>query len=249
MGTHLVVQKRGRGGPAYRAPTHRYVSDAKYPRMKAEKMRAEVIGFVQDPSKDVLLARLLLDDKRNAYIIAAEGLRRGHIIEFGKGAAINIGNITTLENVPDSSVAYNVELQPFDGGRLARAGGAFVSVVSHDEDTGLVEVQLPSKKTVMLDKDCFATLGIASGGGRTEKPLKKAGTAFYKWHSRNKYWPIVRGGAMSAYDHPHGGKSFGKSSMVRRGTPAGKYVGHRAASRTGRRVGKEDKAKETGKKQ
>ncbi|HLC48215.1 MAG TPA: hypothetical protein VJI13_04025 [Candidatus Norongarragalinales archaeon] len=238
MGTVLISQKRGKGGPIYRNPVHRYISDAKYPSFPSEKTRGEVIGFVQDPSKDTLLAKIMLEDKREVYMLAAEGMRIGQILNFGKEAELGIGAITTLENVPDSIIVFNVELQKNDGGKFARTSGAFATVVSHDEDTGLVEIKLASKRVMILDKDCRATLGVASGGGRTEKPLKRAGTAGYKWRSRNKYWPKVRGTAMSAYDHPHGGKSFGKSSMRKRGTPPGHYVGHRAASRVGRKQGK-----------
>ncbi|MBI5225241.1 50S ribosomal protein L2 [Candidatus Micrarchaeota archaeon] len=245
MGTIIISQKRGKGGPIYRTPTHRYVSDAKYPQIaQGDMMRAQVIELVHDPSKDVLLAKLLADNKKEIYLLAAEGMKVGQTIEYGKNVALEIGNITTLENVPDSAMVFDVELTPNDGGRLARTSGAFVSVISHDEDNGTVEIKLASKRTMSLSKECRATFGIASGAGRTEKPLKKAGTAHYKWHSRNKGWPVVRGTAMSAYDHPHGGKSMGKSSMRKRGTPPGKYVGHRAASRVGRKMGKMDKSEE-----
>ncbi|MEK6843427.1 MAG: 50S ribosomal protein L2, partial [Candidatus Micrarchaeota archaeon] len=207
-------------------------------------IRCQVLEFVHDPSKDVLLARMLADNKKEIYLLAAEGMKIGQTIEHGKNVSLQIGNITTLEHVPDSSMVFDVELTPNDGGRLARTSGAFVSIISHDEDTKTVEIKLASKRTMKLSQECRATFGIASGAGRTEKPLKKAGTAHYKWHSRNKGWPVVRGTAMSAYDHPHGGKSFGKSSMRKRGTPPGKYVGHRAASRVGRKVGKIDKSED-----
>lgn len=240
MGTMLNSQKRGRGGSAWRTPKHRFISNAKYLNF-GQKARGQVLELVQDPSKDVLLAKVILENNKETYLIAAEGLMVGHTIEMGKNPELKIGNITTLEHVPDSAMIFNIELQPNDGGRFARSSGAFATVVSHDEDTGMVEIKLASKRTMSLQKDCRATFGIASGGGKTEKPLKKAGTAHYKWHSRNKYWPVVRGGAMSAYDHPHGGKSFGKPTMVKRGTPPGHYVGHRAASRVGRKVGKVSK--------
>lgn len=247
MGTMITSQKRGKGGPAYKTPSHRFISDAKFPSFKGGKFRGEVLEFVHDPSKDTVLAKILLEDRREVYLLAAEGMRIGQTIQMGKEAEHNVGNITTLEMVPDSSAVFNLELKPSDGGKLARTSGAFATVVSHDEDTGMVEVKLASKRTVLMDKECRAMLGVASGGGRTEKPLMKAGTAHYKWHARNKYWPQVSGTAMSAYDHPHGGKSFGKPTMRRRGTPPGRYVGHRAASRVGRKRGKMEK-EEGGKK-
>ncbi len=79
---------------------------------------------------------------------------------------------------------------------------------------------------------------MAAGGGRLEKPFKKAGTHWHAVRARNKYYPVVRGTAMAAYDHPHGGKSFGKPTAVKRSTPPGRKVGQVAAKRTGRRKGK-----------
>ncbi len=238
MGSKTISQKRGRGGPAYRTPKHRFISNAKYPSLDGTKMRGEIIEFVQDPSKDAILAKILMEDKRVIYLLAAEGVRIGQILQMGRDAELNLGNVTTLESVPDSALVFNVEFQPSDGGKIARTSGAFATVVSHDEEKGTVEVKLASKRTILLNKECIVTLGIVSGGGRTEKPLKKAGTAHMKWHSRNKYWPVVRGTAMNPADHPHGGRSMGKSTMRKRGTPPGKYVGHRAASRVGRKQGK-----------
>ena len=49
-------------------------------------------------------------------------------------------------------------------------------------------------------------IGIVGGRGRTEKPMLKAGTAFWKFKARGrKSWPITRGVAMNPVDHPHGG--------------------------------------------
>lgn len=143
-----------------------------------------------------------------------------------------------LEKAPDSSAVFNLELMPNDGGKIARTSGAFATVLSHDEDSGLVSVRLASKRVIKLDPHCRATIGVASGGGRTEKPLVKAGHGKWKWKARNKHWPKVRGSAMSAYDHPYGGRSFGTPTPVARTAPPGQKVGHIAASRTGRRRGK-----------
>ena len=93
-----------------------------------------------------------------------------------------------------------------------------------------------------MDPRCRATVGIAAGGGRTEKPFKKAGYKFYAVRMRATLWPHVRGTAMSAYDHPHGGRSFGKPTAVSRNAPPGRKVGLIAARRTGRRKGKRAKA-------
>ena len=243
MGTKLVVQKRGHGSFAYKTPNHRFVSDAKYPELEKETV-GEIMGFVQDPSKDVLLADVLLESGKRIYILSAEGLERNQRIFIGKDAQIEKGSIVPLQSIPDGVQVFNVEHSPHDGGKLARTSGTFATVSSHDDETGMVGIQLPSKRTVSLKGACRATVGIACGGGRTEKPFKKAGNRFRYMRARNKHWPIVRGTAMSAYDHPHGGRSMGKSSMISRHAPPGQKAGHIAASRVGRRRGKEDDANE-----
>ena len=49
-------------------------------------------------------------------------------------------------------------------------------------------------------------IGIVGGGGRTEKPMLKAGNQFWKFKARGrKCWPNVSGIAMNPVDHPHGG--------------------------------------------
>jgi len=80
-------------------------------------------------------------------------------------------------------------------------------------------------------------IGVIAGGGRTDKPLLKAGTAFHKFKRKRKNWPKVRGVAMNPVDHPHGGgnhQHIGHPSTLGRHAPAGQKVGLIAARRTGR---------------
>lgn len=80
-------------------------------------------------------------------------------------------------------------------------------------------------------------VGVVAGGGRTDKPILKAGRAFHKYRVKRNEWPRVRGVAMNPVEHPHGGgnhQHIGHPSTVRRDAPAGKKVGLIAARRTGR---------------
>ncbi len=64
-----------------------------------------------------------------------------------------------------------------------------------------------------------AMIGVIAGGGRTDKPLLKAGSAFYKFKNKRKNWPVTRGVAMNPVDHPHGGgnhQHIGHPSTVSR---------------------------------
>ena len=80
-------------------------------------------------------------------------------------------------------------------------------------------------------------VGVVAGGGRTDKPLLKAGRAYHKYRVKRNEWPKVRGVAMNPVEHPHGGgnhQHIGHPSTVRRDAPAGKKAGLIAARRTGR---------------
>lgn len=244
MGSALISQRKGRKSPVFNAPSHRFTANVTYPQPSQKErestVRGEVLELVDDVGRDGVLVRILLEDGRFMYNIAAEGLSVGDPVYMGAKAPLRPGAVMPLREVPDGSPIYNVELTPGDGGKVARTSGSSAYVLSRDDDTGLVSVVLASKAVKVLKPDCRATVGVPAGGGRLEKPLMKAGDAYYKAHARNRYWPIVRGTAMSAYDHPHGGKSFGCPTAMARSSPPGQKTGHIAASRTGRRRGKRE---------
>jgi large subunit ribosomal protein L8e len=82
-----------------------------------------------------------------------------------------------------------------------------------------------------------AVIGLVSGGGRTDKPMLKAGRAWHKYKAKRNEWPRVRGVAMNPVDHPHGGgnqQHMGKPGTVRRDVSAGAKAGQISARRTGR---------------
>jgi len=254
MATHLTTQKRGRGSPRYRTPGHRYYGHVAYE--QTLQGMGQVTALIHDAGRRSLVAELLLDDgKTTVTAIAPEGMRVGDkvnlrtIIEYVKpeifeydNSILSTGSILPLSMIPDGTTVFNLELHPRDGGKVGRTSGAGILVVGRDENNGDVNVKLSSKIIKVVDPRCRATIGICAGGGRTEKPFKKAGYKFYAMHARGQLWPKVRGAAMSAYDHPHGGKSMGKPTTISRNAPAGQKVGLIAASRTGRRRGKRVKA-------
>jgi large subunit ribosomal protein L2 len=104
---------------------------------------------------------------------------------------------------------------------------------------------MPSGYFKVFNPKCRATIGVVSSGGRKEKPFLKAGKKYKYSRSRNRLYPRVRGVAMNAVDHPHGGgghQHLGRPSVVGRNTPPGRKVGQIAAKRTGagKRVSKKN---------
>lgn len=238
MGKRIITQRRGRGSPAWKTPDHLHVAPARYPSLDLSKTYKGLIrDFAHDPGRWVPVAEVELETGQVFYIPAVEGLYKGQIIHIGPGATITNGNILPLGLIPEGTQVANIEKVPGDGGRYARSSGTYAIILGKSGDK--VKIQLPSGKVVEVSSNARATIGVIAGGGRLEKPLLKAGAAFYKWRAKSYWWPRVRGVAMNPVSHPHGGgRHVGRPTTVSRTTPPGRKVGHIAAKRTGRRKGK-----------
>ncbi len=239
MGKPIIAQRKGKGSPAYASPSHRFVARVSYPYFFSAStipMRGQVVQLVDDPGHGPLLAEIMLESGRTFYNLAPEGLAVGGEIAIGE-AMPNTGNIVPLSKLLEGTPVYNVELRPGDGGKLCRTSGAVAYIATKDEEKGTVEIRLASRQVKTLLGKCLATIGVASGGGKKEKPFKKAGNKMRAMLAVGREWPHVRRSAMSAYNHPFGGKSFGKPTSVSRSTPPGRKVGHIASRRTGRKRG------------
>ena len=104
--------------------------------------------------------------------------------------------------VPKNTIISNLELGPGFGGKVGRSAGVYLKVLSHSY--GYVEVQAPSKKKFFVSKYSLATIGRI---GFIDHKLEKKGSAGVN-RSRG-FRPTVRGEAMNAVDHPHGGRTKG----------------------------------------
>jgi len=240
MGKRTITRRRGTGSTRYRAPSHRFKAEVKYPGWcRKETITGQVVGFYKDVARYTPLAKIMLEDNYDVIsVIAPEGMKVGDVVEMGIGAPVNVGNVLPIGKMPEGTSIYNVELSPGDGGKFVRSSGVSASVVSHDKDTGRTSVRLPSKRSIMLSSNCLATVGKAAGGGRKDKPFIHAGQKFHLYKSKNRLYPIVCGLHMNAVDHPHGGgrhPHIGRPSCVSRNTPPGRKVGHIAPKRTGRK--------------
>ncbi|EDV28887.1 60S ribosomal protein L8 [Trichoplax sp. H2] len=205
-------------------------------------IRGIVKEIVHDPGRGAPLAKVAFRDPyryrlRTETFLAVEGVYTGQFVYCGKKANLTMGNCMPIGEMPEGTVVCGVEEKPGDRGKIARASGNSATVISHNPDSGRTRVRLPSGAKKVLSSSSRAIVGIVAGGGRTEKPLLKAGRAYHKFKVKRNCWPRVRGVAMNPVDHPHGGgnhQHIGTPSTVRRDTPAGRKVGLIAARRTGR---------------
>jgi large subunit ribosomal protein L2 len=144
--------------------------------------------------------------------------------------------VLQLKDIPEGTLIYNIEKQYKDGGKLVRSSGTYATVISHED--GKTVVQLPSKQMKTFPSTARATIGVTSGGGRTEKPMLKSGKKFHMLKSKAQSHIRVSGVSMNAVDHPFGGGQHdikGKPTTVSKNAPPGRKVGLIKARRTGRK--------------
>jgi len=236
MGRRIQGQRRGRGTSTFRAPSHRYKGELSHKRTEDDDVLAgEVVDVEHDPARSAPVARVEFEDGDQRLVLASEGVGVGDTLEIGISANIEPGNTLPLAEIPEGVPVCNVERQPGDGGKFARASGVNADLVTHERDATVV--QLPSGEMKRLSPDCRATIGVVAGGGRTEKPFVKAGNKHHKMKARGTKWPRVRGVAMNAVDHPFGGggrQHPGRPKSVSRDASPGRKVGDIASKRTGR---------------
>jgi large subunit ribosomal protein L2 len=240
MGKRIIAQRRGRGSPTFRAPSHKYKENLEHVRVnKNETVSGVVKEIVHDPARGAPIACVRIEKEKQIeekFVIVPEGIGEGDEMAYGESAAIKTGNTLPLRRMPEGITICNLEARPNDGGKFARASGNCATLLAHEQETGKTLVVMPSGKKKWLSSDCFATIGVVAGGGRTEKPFVKAGKKYHKMKARAAKYPTVRGVAMNPVDHPFGGgghQHVGKSKTPARGAPPGRKVGSIAAKRTG----------------
>ncbi len=241
MGKRIRVQRRGRGGSTFRASTHKRVAPALYPPAIAPKesfeasIKGVVEALVHDPGRGAPLAFVRFENGLTCYTVTPEGVFKGQQISLGGKAAAEVGNILPLGKIPEGTLVCDLELRPGDGGKMARASGAYATVVGHTPQGTMI--RLPSRKTRYVNDYCMATIGVVSGAGRTDKPFLKAGAKFHLMRAKGRKYPRTSGRKMVAAVHPYGSskRSARKCTTTSHGAPPGQKVGLIAARSPGQK--------------
>jgi len=239
MGKRIRVQRRGGGGPTWRAATHKRIAAVQYPAVSKREMESALQGrieeIVHEPGRGSPLAHVKLETGQDYFTVVPEGVFQGQTIQMGSKASVDVGNILTLGDIPPGTIVCNVELRPGDGGKVCRSSGAYATVVAHTPLGTMIK--FPSGKTTYLNDLCRAMIGVVSGAGRVDKPFLKAGPRFHLMHAKGHKYQRTRGVAMVAAVHPYGSSKRGgrKVTTVSRHAPPGKKVGLIAARSTGRK--------------
>ncbi|MGI0151481.1 MAG: 50S ribosomal protein L2 [Thermoplasmata archaeon] len=224
MGKRIISRRRGSGTGTYRSPSHRHHGAIYHPdrRLAGE---ATVLSIQQDPGRSAPVAEVRTADGEILRTIANAGLATGDRLALNRGNVAR-GSLLPLSEIPDGTIVCNLEVHPFDGGRLVRAAGTSALVVAHVGRE--VTVQLPSGVFKQFLGQCRGQVGAVAGAGRGERPIIKAGKKVHMTRSLARAAFKVRGVAMNPVNHPFGGgahQHVGRPSTVSSGTWPGAKVG------------------------
>ncbi len=231
MGKRIIQRRRGRGTPRYRVRRKAYSIKVSYPSLPSLEGKGTIVDIIHSTCH-LPLAKIKVNDQV-FYNVAPIYAYKGQEIEIGSNASIKPGNILPLISIPVGTDVFNIELLPYDGGKLVRASSA--KVIKKEGDK--VVVLLPSKKEKVLSGNCRATIGIPAGIGRNEKPFVKAGKKWHAMKAKGKLYPRTSAVKMNVVNHPFGsgrGKHI-KSKIAHWNAPPGAKVGLIRPRRTGRK--------------
>ncbi len=234
MGKRIISRRRGAGTGRYRSPSHRHHGPIYHPSPSVVG-EGKVIGIAMAPGRTAPVAEVRGPDGKTYRTLAMAGIATGDTVALHQGS-MDRGSILALAHIPDGTLVSNIEVKPFDGGRLVRAAGTSALVVAHSGKE--VTLQLPSGAFKAFLDTCRAQVGSVAGGGRSERPIIKAGKKFWATRSLARAPFKVRGVAMNPVNHPFGGgahQHVGRPSTVSSGTWPGAKVGRFSRSQRKKR--------------
>lgn len=195
---------------------------------KRDKVGVEgtIKSIEYDPNRTGYIALIQYKDGDRRYILCPNQVKVGMLIQAGPEADIRPGNALPLKNIPTGTNIHNVEIKVGKGGQLVRSAGTYAVLMAKNEE--YVTLKMPSGEVRFIHRECYATVGEVSNADNRNIMIGKAGAN--RWRGKR---PAVRGSAMNACDHPHGGGE-GKAPVGHAGprTPWGKpTLGYKTRNR------------------
>jgi large subunit ribosomal protein L2 len=179
-------------------------------------IEAKVLSVEYDPNRSAFIALVEYTDGEKRYIIAPQGLQVGTTVISGDSVAPEIGNALQLKNMPLGTNVHNIEMQPNQGGKLARSAGSSAQLTAKEEKYAVLKMPSGEVRRVLIN--CYATVGVVSNSDHNLQTMGKAGRN--RWRGIR---PRNRGVAMNPVDHPMGGGE-GKASGGHPRSRTGKYA-------------------------
>nr|YP_008757389.1 large subunit ribosomal protein 2 [Leucocytozoon caulleryi]BAN94669.1 large subunit ribosomal protein 2 [Leucocytozoon caulleryi] len=121
---------------------------------------------------------------------------------------IKLGSYLQLKYCKLGTYIYNISNKIRSKGVFAKSAGTYAQILIFYKN--FVCIKLPSKQLKYINFNCFCYIGVNSNIYYNKYKIKNAG--YNRYYNKR---PKVRGKAMNACDHPHGGGK-GKTSIGRK---------------------------------
>ncbi len=161
-----------------------------------------------DPNRSARIARVRDQHGLYHYILADTQMVKGKVIVSGPDAPIESSNRMPLANIPVGSQIYAIEISIGKGAQMVRSAGTKAQLMAKEGD--YAQVRLPSGEVRRFRLEATAAIGVV---GNVQHQNVKIGSAGR--NRRKGIRPSVRGIAMNAVDHPHGGGDGGAHGVGR----------------------------------
>lgn len=181
----------------------RYYRNIDFKRLNAPYALSSLLSIENDPNRSANIARYFSPLFKSFYIIAPENIsNKIQGPKYPYNRYVKNGDTLPLTDIPIGSKCYNIQTHFKSNPTIARSSGSAATLLKTDSINATI--RLPSKKIINLDKRFLATVGQPSNSNKNLTVKGKAGAN--RWRGKR---PTVRGYAMNAFDHPHGGKTRG----------------------------------------
>lgn len=169
-------------------------SKRKIRELEKEERTGKVIRIEYDPNRTAYLGECITYKGRRVYKILV-GEDSSTKKEGLVGRKIEVKEIGQVEQ---GTIVNRVGLREGEGGKLGRAAGVSCKIIKQEK--GRTIVRMPSKEVKEISGKSNCTIGAV-----LEERKERGKTAGAE--RRRGIRPTVRGVAMNAVDHPHGGKT------------------------------------------
>ena len=169
-----------------------------------KNIEATVKTIEYDPNRTVLLLWLNILMAKRDILLHPRVYRLVIKLSSGDDVAPEIGNALPMKNMPLGTNVHNIEMQPGQGGKIARSAGSSAQLTNKEDKYAILKMPSGELRKVLIN--CYATVGVVSNSDHSQQSMGKAGRN--RWRGIR---PRNRGVAMNPVDHPMGGGE-GKAS-------------------------------------
>jgi len=205
-------QNAGRNNAGRITVRHRGGGVKRHHRLMTHNLAPGTVATIEeieyDPNRSARIARIKDQNNVYHYILADTSMMVGKTITSGADAPVESSNRMPLANIPIGSQIYAIEINPGKGAQMVRSAGTKAQLMAKEGD--YAQVRLPSGEVRKIRVECTAAIGIV---GNVQHQNVKIGSAGR--NRRKGIRPGVRGIAMNAADHPHGGGDGGAHGIGR----------------------------------